>query len=215
MSFDKRWEKNADPTAYEKVKEVIRPSEPLKSRLVDSVKQIEQENQRLTLAAQRFQERDKMIFNKVVEAYTSHDTARAKIYANELAEVRKMQRMIFSAKLALEQISLRMRTVTELGDVAATLMPVVSVLGELRGGIASINPETERGLSDIGELINGMFVDSGALTETSISFDSVSSDSANILSEAQAVTEARMGDTFPELPKGEMDQLSGGEEDRK
>ncbi len=170
MSFDKRWEKNADPTAYEKVKEVIRPSEPLKSRLVDSVKQIEQENQRLTLAAQRFQERDRMIFNKVVEAYTSHDTARAKIYANELAEVRKMQGMILSAKLALEQISLRMGTVTELGDVAATLMPVVSVLGELRGGIASINPETERGLSDIGELINGMFVDSGALAETNISF---------------------------------------------
>jgi division protein CdvB (Snf7/Vps24/ESCRT-III family) len=112
MSFDKRWEKNTDPTAYEKVKEAIRPSEPLKSRLMDSVKQIEQENQRLTLASQRFAERDKMIFNKVVEAYTSHDTARAKIYANELVEVRKMQKMIFSAKLALEQISLRMRTVT-------------------------------------------------------------------------------------------------------
>lgn len=173
MSFDKRWEKNTDPTAYEKVKEAIRPSEPLKSRLMDSVKQIEQENQRLTLASQRFAERDKMIFNKVVEAYTSHDTARAKIYANELAEVRKMQKMIFSAKLALEQISLRMRTVTELGDVAATLMPVVSVIGELKQGIASINPETERGLNDIGELINGMFVDSGALTETSISWKSV------------------------------------------
>lgn len=215
MSFDKRWEKNTDPTAYEKVKEAIRPSEPLKSRLMDSVKQIEQENQRLTLASQRFQERDKMIFNKVVEAYTSHDSARAKIYANELVEVRKMQKMIFSAKLALEQISLRMRTVTELGDVAATLMPVVSVIGELRQGIASINPETERGLSDIGELINGMFVDSGALTETSISFDSMSSDSANILSEAQAITEARMGSTFPELPKGKIDQLSGSEEDRK
>ena len=215
MSFDKRWEKNSDPTAYEKVREAIRPSEPLKSRLTDSVKQLEQENQRLTLAAQRFQERDKMIFNKVVEAYTNHDSARAHIYANELAEVRKMQKMIFSAKLALEQISLRMRTVTELGDVAATLMPVVSVIGELKSGIAAINPQTEKGLNDIGELINGMFVDSGALTETNISFESVSEDSTSILSEAQAVTEARMGSTFPELPKGRANPLSGEQGDRK
>ena len=215
MSFDKRWEKNSDPTAYDKVREAIRPSEPLKSRLTDSVKQIEQENQRLTLASQRFAERDKMIFNKVVEAYTNHDTARAKIYANELAEVRKMQKMIFSAKLALEQISLRMRTVTELGDVAATLMPVVSALGELRSGIASINPQTEKGLNEMGELINGMFVDSGALAESNISFESVSEDSTSILSEAQAVTEARIGSTFPELPKGRADPLSGEQGDPK
>ncbi len=206
VGFDRRWERNTDPTALEKVKAAIRPSEPLKSRLMDSVKQIEQEMRRLTLASQRFQERDKMIFDKVVESYTIHDSARAKIYANELAEVRKMRKMILNARLALEQISLRLKTVTELGDVAATLMPVVNTLGELRSGIASVNPETERGLNEMGELINGMFVDSGALAETGISFDSVSADSESILGEAQAVTEARMGGTFPELPEGRVEQ---------
>lgn len=208
MSFDKRWEKNPDPTTYEKVKEAIKPSEPLKSRLNDSIKQIEEENQHLNMAYQRFQERDKMIFNKIVEAYTNHDTARANVYANELVEVRKMQKMIFNAKLALEQIALRMRTVTELGDVAATLMPIVSVISDLKLGIASINPETVKGLNDISELINGMVVDSGALNTMSLNFESMSTDSTKILSEVQTITESRMGNTFPELPKGKVAQLS-------
>lgn len=209
MSFDKRWEKKPNPTTYEKVKEAFSPSEPLKAKLNDSIKQIEQENQRLNIAYQRFQDRDKMIFSKIVDAYTNHDTNRANIYANELAEVRKMQKMVFSAKLALEQISQRMRTVTELGDVAATLMPVVSLITELKSGVASINPETEKGLNDIGDLINGMFVDSSTMMNTNINFDPLSSDSTKILSEAQAVNESRMGSIFPEIPKEKADPLSG------
>ncbi len=152
-----------------------------------------------------------MIFSKIVDAYTNHDTNRANIYANELAEVRKMQKMIFSAKLALEQISQRMRTVTELGDVAATLMPVVSLITELKFGVASINPETEKGLNDIGDLINGMFVDSSTMMNTNINFEPLSSDSTKILSEAQAVNESRMGSIFPEIPKEKTDPLSGPE----
>jgi len=211
MSFDKRWEKNTDPTTYERMKEAIKPSEPLKTKLSDSIKQIEQENQRLNVAYLRFQDRDKTIFSKIVDAYTNHDTARANIYANELVEVRKMQKMIFSAKLALEQISLRMRTVTELGDVAATLMPVVSLITDLKSGVASVNPETEKGLNDIGELINGMFVDSGTMMDTNISFEPLSSDSTKILGEAQAINESRMGEIFPELPKEKFGTLSGND----
>jgi division protein CdvB (Snf7/Vps24/ESCRT-III family) len=47
-----------------------------------------------------------------------HDTEHANVYANELAEVRKMIKTVTSSKLALEQIVLRLNTITELGDMA-------------------------------------------------------------------------------------------------
>ena len=42
---------------------------------------------------------------------------RVNVFANELAEIRKMEKMIVHARLALEQIVIRLRTVSELGNV--------------------------------------------------------------------------------------------------
>jgi division protein CdvB (Snf7/Vps24/ESCRT-III family) len=112
----------------ERIKEAVRPPGPLKPRLDMAVRRIELQIQKLDQASERFSQRDKSIFARIVDAYTKHDMARANVFANELAEIRKMEKMIMHARLALEQIVLRLRTVSELGDVVSTLGPAVSVL---------------------------------------------------------------------------------------
>ena len=67
---------------------------------------------RLDQANERFTKKDKTLFAKLVDAYTQHDTAHANIYANELAEVRKMAKLTMNARLALDQIALRIKTVS-------------------------------------------------------------------------------------------------------
>jgi division protein CdvB (Snf7/Vps24/ESCRT-III family) len=208
MSFDKRWDAKKDSSTFGKADDTIKASDPLKSRLSASIRRIELENQRLEQASLRFQTRDKLIFNKVVEAYSKHDTASANVYANELTEIRKMARMIIQAKLALEQIILRMQTVTELGDVAVTLLPVVSIVSEVKSGINSINPMAEREIGDIGNLLNGIVVDASMLTGMEINFDSLSEDSSKILGEAQSIAETKMNETFPDLPSTKLDRLT-------
>jgi division protein CdvB (Snf7/Vps24/ESCRT-III family) len=200
MSFDKRWDSKKDFSTSPKANDTIKASDPLKSRLNASIRRIELENQRLEQASIRFQNRDKLIFNKVVEAYAKHETASANVYANELAEIRKMAKMILQAKLALEQIILRMQTITELGDVAVTLLPVVSIVNEVKSGMNSINPMAERELGDIGNLLNGIVVDATMLTGMDINFESLSEDSSKILDEAQTIAETKMNETFPTLP---------------
>ena len=115
-----------------RIKEAVRPSGPLKPRLDFAIRRIELQIQRLDQAGERFTERDKSIFVRIVEAYTKHDMPRANVFANELAEVRKMEKMIMHARLALEQIVLRLKTVSELGDIVTTLAPAVSVLRTVR-----------------------------------------------------------------------------------
>jgi division protein CdvB (Snf7/Vps24/ESCRT-III family) len=128
--------------------------------------------------------------------------ARANVFANELAEIRKMEKMIMHARLALEQIVLRLRTVSELGDVVTTLAPAVGVLRTVRTGMASVFPEAERELGQIGNLLSGIIIDAGQSTGLTLNFDAANEDAQRILTEAGSVAEQKIKDKFPDLPAG-------------
>ena len=201
--FAKKWEETQDQQPITtKLKEAVRPQGPLKPRLDFAVRRIELQVQRLDKASDRFTERDKSIFARIVDAYSKHDTPRASVFANELAEIRKMEKMIMHARLALEQIVLRLKTVSELGDVVTTLTPAVSVLRSVRTGMSSIFPEAERELGSIGNLLNGIIIDAGQSTGLTINFESANEDAQKILTEAATVAEQKIKDKFPELPAG-------------
>jgi len=180
----------------------VRPPGPLKPRLDFAIRRIELQVQRLDQATDRFTERDKSIFVRIVEAYTKHDIPRANVFANELAEIRKMEKMIMHARLALEQIVLRLKTVSELGDVVTTLAPAVGVLRTVRNGMASIFPEAERELGQIGNLLSGIIIDAGQSTGLTINFETANDDAQKILNEAATVAEQRIKEKFPDLPAG-------------
>lgn len=201
--FAKRWEEgpNKQPLTT-RVKESLRPPGPLKPRLDMAIRRIELQVQRLDQASERFAERDKKIFARIVDAYTKHDMARANVFANELAEIRKMEKMIMHGRLALEQIVLRLRTVSELGDIVTTLAPAVGVLSTVKNGMSAIFPEAERELGQIGTLLNGIIIDAGQSTGLSINFESANEDAQRILAEASSVAEQKIKDKFPELPAG-------------
>lgn len=201
--FAKKWEERRDEQPLtERIKEAVRPPGPLKPRLDMAVRRIELQVQKLDQASERFSQRDKSIFARIVDAYTKHDMARANVFANELAEIRKMERMIMHARLALEQITLRLRTVSELGDVVSTLGPAVGVLRAVKSGMANIFPEAERELGQIGNLLSGIIVEAGQSTGTTINFETANEDAQKILTEAAAVAEQKVKEKFPELPAG-------------
>jgi len=201
--FSKRWEERRDEQPLtERIKEAVRPPGPLKPRLDMAIRRIELQIQKLDQASERFSQRDKSIFARIVDAYTKHDMARANVFANELAEIRKMEKMIMQARLALEQIVLRLRTVSELGDVVSTLGPAVSVLRAVKTGMANIFPEAERELGVIGNLLSGIIVEAGQSTGLSINFEAANEDAQKILTEAAAVAEQKIKEKFPELPAG-------------
>jgi division protein CdvB (Snf7/Vps24/ESCRT-III family) len=209
--FAKKWEERSDEQPFtERIKEAVRPPGPLKPRLDMAVRHIELQIQKLDQASERFSQRDKSIFARIVDAYAKHDMARANVFANELAEIRKMEKMIMHARLALEQIVLRLRTVSELGDVVSTLGPAVSVLRAVKTGMANIFPEAERELGQIGNLLSGIIVEAGQSTGLTLNFETANEDAQKILTEAAAVAEQKIKEKFPELPAG-IPSISLGE----
>ncbi|MCJ7469100.1 Snf7 family protein [Candidatus Bathyarchaeota archaeon] len=201
--FAKRWDSKRDDQPFtKKLQEAVKPPGPLRPRLDFAVRRIELQVQKLDQATERFSQRDKTIFARIVDAYTKHDSARANVFANELAEIRKMERLIINARLALEQIVLRLRTVSELGDVVSTLGPAVSVLRSVRAGLVSVFPEAENELGEIGNMLSGIMIEAGQGSGMTLNFDSVNEDAAKILTEASTVAEQRIKEKFPDLPPG-------------
>ena len=201
--FSKKWETRRDEQPFtDRLIGAVRPPGPLKPRLDFAVRRIELQVQKLDQATDRFGQRDKTIFARIVDAYTKHDGARANVFANELAEIRKMERLIINARLALEQIVLRLRTVSELGDVVSTLGPAVGVLRSVRAGLVSVFPEAENELSEIGNMLSGIMLEAGQGSGMTLNFDNVNEDAQKILTEASTVAEQRIKEKFPELPPG-------------
>jgi len=203
--FAGKWEKGVDKRPFTtRIREAVRPPGQLKPRLGDAVKRITIQIQKLDKATDRFSERDKSIFAKIVDAYSRHDMVRAQVFANELAQLRKMEQMIMHARLALEQIVLRLSTVSELGDIVSTLAPTVGVMRSVKNNMAAVFPEAEREFGNIGNLLSGIIVDAGQSTGMNIDFQTASDDAQQILNEASTVAEQKVKKKFPELPAGTL-----------
>jgi division protein CdvB (Snf7/Vps24/ESCRT-III family) len=200
VNFAEKWENEEKIPLHEKIKEKVRPPGALKPRLDKANKLIQVQIRKLNKAAKRFSERDKSLFKKTVKAYSKHDIMRAKVYANELVEIRKSEKQIEGTRLALEQISLRLSTVSEFGDVVNILSPSVDILQNIGRGLSKTLPEAGKELGQIGELLNGIITDSTQGAGLEIDFEGPNEDAQNILSEAAEVAEQNMKQKLPEIP---------------
>ena len=182
------------------IKGLIRPGAPLRQKIELAARRVEAQIQYLNGAINMLTERDKALFQKVVEAYSRHEMQRAKVYANELAEIRKMTNFMMNAELALERVALRLRTVTQLGNVTAALAPIGKVLQSIRVGVAGIFPGAEREFNEISILLDEIMIEASQTTGMTPDFEVASEEAQKILDEAAIVAEQRMRERFPELP---------------
>jgi division protein CdvB (Snf7/Vps24/ESCRT-III family) len=172
---------------------------PLKPRLDEATRQIQTVMAKLDGTIFKMRERDTFLFNRIVSSVQKRDSARASMFANELAELRKMSKMVTQSKLALEQIVLRLNTVTELGDVVQTLAPATSIVRNLREGLSGVIPEAEGEMGEISGLLSGILVDAGSVSGSSLNFETANEEAERALAEAAAVAETRMS-KFPDIP---------------
>jgi len=202
--FAKKWEsKREEGTSFTNaIRGTVQPQQALKPRLDFATRKLDLQISKLDQANERFTQKDKALFAKLVDAYAKHDTAHANMYANELSEVRKMAKLTMNARLALDQVSLRIKTVTEFGDIVSTLGPAIGVLRSVSGGMCGVLPEAENELGEIGNMLSGLMFDAGASCGSSLNFDNVNEDASKILAEAATVAEQKVNANFPDLPPG-------------
>ncbi len=207
MGFADKWEKKEEgPGFIDRLRDRVIAPPPLKSQIEQANRQIRLLISQLDGTVNRIKQRDSTIFKSVVTSLAKHDAQHAAVYANELTEVRKMGKMVTQAQLALEQVSLRLGTITDLGEIATTLAPAVSVIRTMRDTLSTALPQADKEIGEISGLLSSVLIDAGATGGLSLNFDVANEDAQRVLEEASAVAEQRMRDSFPEIPAGVLGQ---------
>ena len=210
--FSSGWTKPPSDGIANKIKEALRSPGPLKPRIEQATRQMQVQIAKLEGTSAKLRERDATIFSRVVAAIQKHDREHANMLANELSEVRKMNKLVTQAKLAFEQITLRLSTVQELGDIVSMLSPAMGIVKNVRTGLGTVIPEAENEIGEISSLLGSILVDAGQLGSGVINFETANEEADKILAEAGAVAEERMRDKFPDLPEPEMPVAPAEEE---
>jgi division protein CdvB (Snf7/Vps24/ESCRT-III family) len=211
MSFASKWEKkDQGPGLVDRLRGTVRTPTPMKSQIEEANRQIRILISQLDSTVNRIRQRDSAIFKNVVSSLAKHDMQHAAVYANELSEVRKMGKMVTQAQLAMEQISLRLGTINDLGEIASTLAPAVSVIKNMTEGLRMALPEADKEIGEISGLLSSVLVDASTTGGISLNFDAANEDAQKVLEEAASVAEQRMKESFPEIPAGVISQEDEG-----
>jgi len=201
--FDKKWNRPQTPSFGEKLNDAIKPKGALKPRIETAVKKLQNQISKMDGMITKLKQRDEKLFKRIVVATQQHDFSASKVLSKELAEVRKVTKLLGNARMALEQIELRLSTFHDLGDTVITIMPTIGLMRSLRSSLVKFMPEADHELSGMTEMLNGLMMDTFQGGDFGIDSEATTEESEKILQEAAAVAEAAVNDKFPSMPAGQ------------
>ena len=195
------WNKPDGESISQKVMGRVKPDVPLRSKIELAQKKLQFQISKLEVITEKLQKKHDVIFEKVVNAQKSHNNAYAQAYANELVQIRKMKNMVSGAKLSMEQIQLRLNTVSELGDIVVTLSPCMSIIKGLSPSLSGIMPEATSSMQDLSQILGDVMMGSSIEGSDLLSTGTVNnSDTLAILEEAHSIIAGQTKSSIPDIP---------------
>jgi len=195
-----KWIKQPQPGITEIINDAIKPKGPLKPRVQTAIKKLSLQISKLDGMLIKLKERDGKIFQRIVEATQHHDVQTSKVLSSELAEIRKVTKILSNARIALERIELRLTTTNDIGDTVMTIMPTMGLMKNLKSSLGKIMPGAEQEISQMADMLGGFMTESFAGDGAFGIDETTSIESDKILQEAAAVAENSTGDLFPSVP---------------
>jgi division protein CdvB (Snf7/Vps24/ESCRT-III family) len=202
------WNKEGGESISQRVMSRVRSEEPIKNKIDFAQKKLQFQISKLEVINEKLQKKHDVIFEKIVNAQRNNNNGYAHAYAGELTQVRKMKNMVGGAKLSMEQIKLRLDTVSELGDVVVTLSPCMSIIRGLAPSLKGIMPEANASMQDLSQILGDVMSGSSLAMGDGISINAdTNADTLAILEEAHSVIAGQTKSTIPEIPASLKEQI--------
>ena len=199
-SFEKTWAQKEVKSMTEKIRDTVKPQGALKPRIQMAVNKLQVQTSKMDVMLTKLHQRDQQLFDRIVTAMQSHDTQASRVLSSELAEVRKVSRVLGNARNSLEQVQLRLTTIHDLGDAMIAIGPAMSTMKELKPTMSKFMPEADSELNTMTETLNGLMVDSLSGDSFEIQDNAMNEETNSILQEAEAVATQQTDEQFPSIP---------------
>lgn len=199
-SFEKNWARQDTAGITEKLRDSVKPQGALKPRIQTAVNKLQLQISKMDSMLNKLHERDAQLFKRIVAAMQQHDTSASRVLSNELAEIRKVSKMLGNARMALEQVQLRLTTIHDLGDAMVAIGPAMSTMKGLRSSLGRFMPEADAELNAMTQTLGGLMMDSLGGDAFNMDSEVSNEETDKILQEASAVAEQQIGERFPSVP---------------
>ena len=204
-TFSKTWAQQETAGMAAKLRDTVKPQGALKPRIQNAVNKLQVQTTKMDTMLTKLDQRDQQLFKRVVTSVQQHDTSASKVLSNELAEIRKVKKMLGGARMSLEQVQLRLSTIHDLGDAMVAIGPAMNTMRGLQSSLGKFMPEADSELNSMTQTLNGLMTDSLSGDAFNMESDVSNEEADKILQEASAVAEQQIGEKFPSVPS--LDEL--------
>lgn len=173
------------------------------SRLSSALMMLNTQINRLKNKYAGLEARGREYFERCIQALQMGDEGYAAIYAGEIAELRRIARIVLQSLLVLEQVRVRMESLLELREIIGLAPVLKGLLERVRLEIVKVVPEAAESLDSLSGAIDSLIAGSGmsiSLPSQEVVREELSDEAMRILDEARAIIAQKMAESFPEVP---------------
>jgi division protein CdvB (Snf7/Vps24/ESCRT-III family) len=172
----------------------------LKTKLSNASTVVNNQLAKLRILESRFNTLDAELNNKVMINLRNGDKVRAKVLANELAQIRKIKCTTQKLLMSLEVIVIRFSTVSEFAEILDTINPMIETINEIKNDITRTVPVATSIISDMSSLTSDVLMQANVNVDIDHISIPVNSDALEILNEAQNIMEEETKSKLPDIP---------------
>ena len=178
------------------------PPPPLRELAAKSIMTLRVQQNKLEQAGYRLKERDKILFESCMGALKRNNKEKAAICANEISEIRKLIKFLYSVQLAIERVVLRLETIRELSEIVIDLKPALKLLQDVSHDLFQVLPDVSSELSTVNSTISETLYATKITTDESlIPVGKKTEGGEEILKEVSSFIEQKLVENLPEPPK--------------
>ncbi|MHC3129622.1 MAG: Snf7 family protein [Candidatus Bathyarchaeota archaeon] len=183
------------------IKNPFRASPQFEKIVVEAVPKLKSQQFKLGQVIVKLTRRDKILFTTCASALKAKNNERASIFATELAELRKLTKVIYHTQILVERIILRLETLKEFNAAFADLKPVLNNLQSVTKSLSSFMPqmafEMERVNETIFEVMSMSKIDASKLE---VPTDVKTPGGEEVLAEVAGFLEEQLTEKLPTPP---------------
>src|SRR5918992_1357187 len=145
---------------------------------------------RLKMLDKKFAAMDKDFRYQIALNIKAGNNSRAKALANELSNIRRVQRTTQNVGLALEVVVIRFSTINEFAMVMETINPTIELVKDIQKEISNVVPSANGVISEVSSITSDVLINSNVKVDMNKVSAPIDSEAVSILNEVEGILEA-------------------------
>ena len=155
---------------------------------------------RLKMLDKKFAAMDKDFRYQIALNIKAGNNSRAKALANELSNIRRVQRTTQNVGLALEVVVIRFSTINEFAMVMETINPTIELVKDIQKEISNVVPSANGVISEVSSITSDVIINSNVKIDMNKVSAPIDSEAVSILNEVEGILEEEAKVRLPEIP---------------